>query len=44
METRPSELMAFNAVEEPGVMQARSDVMSKQVKTARSGELEPGTT
>ena len=36
--------MAFKAVEEPKLMQANNDVMTRDVNTARMGTFEPVVT
>ena len=43
-DTPPSELMALSAVVLPRLMQARSEVMTREVKTARIGMFQPGAT
>lgn len=44
METPPRELIALSAVVEPRLMQARRDVMTREVKTERSGMFQSGET
>ena len=44
MATPPSELIAFKAVVEPRLMQARRDVITRDVSTARIGMFQPGAT
>lgn len=36
--------MAFKAVEEPRLMQARREVMMKEMRTERRGMFQPGAT
>jgi hypothetical protein len=44
IETPPRELMAFNAVEEPRLMQASKELTTTETKTARTGTFHPGVT
>lgn len=43
-ETPPSELMAFNAVVDPRLMQASKDVTASDTNTDRTGRFQPGGT
>lgn len=44
METLPQELIAFSAVEEPRLMQAMSELTTRETATAWSGMFQPGVT
>jgi hypothetical protein len=44
IETPPRELMAFNAVEEPRLIQASNELTTRETQTARSGIFQPGVT
>ena len=44
METLPHELIAFKAVVEPRLMQAISELTTREIATARIGMLKPGVT
>ena len=44
IETPPNELMAFSAVDDPRLIQASSEVMTKEMSTARMGMFQPGET
>jgi hypothetical protein len=44
IETPPSELMAFRAVEEPRLMHASKELTTTETQTARRGIFQPGVT
>jgi len=44
IDTPPSELIAFRAVDEPRLMQASRELTTRETHTARSGIFQPGVT
>ena len=44
IDTLPQELIAFRAVVDPRLMQAMSELTTRETATARSGIFQPGST